>query len=270
LSRRRPSPDKRARQGRPPRRDRPSHPAEDLLRIGGLPAVQAVFQRQPERVERLFFTPERRREAAPFCAVLGQARKPFREVGADELAKVAGTVLHGGIVALARPKPLLDFDPGAATAPLLLVLDGVSNPHNFGAIVRTAAFFGLDRLVISSHPAQAGPSAAAHRVAEGGFEFVDLHRATNLPAALKRLRPRYRVVGTALGKGGGLASLPRDKPLALVLGNEERGLDGATLAACDQVVTLAGSGAVQSLNVAATAAILIHALRPLPAAGPSH
>ncbi len=222
--------------------------------------MQAVFQQQPERVERLFFTPERRREAAPFCAVLGRAHKPFREVGADELAKIAGTVLHGGIVALARPKPVLDFDPGTTAVPLLLVLDGVSNPHNFGAIVRTAAFFGLDRVVISGHPAQAGPSAAAHRVAEGGLEFVTVYRAANLPAALKRLRPRYRVVGTALGKGGALAALPRDKPLALVLGNEEQGLEDATLAACDQVVMLAGSGAVQSLNVAATAAILIHDL----------
>ena len=259
------------RQHRPPRRDGPDrgertrgerpHPAEDLIRIGGLPSVQALFKRSPERVERLFFLPERRREAEAFCAVLGRARKPYREVGSDELAKVAGTVLHGGIVALARPRPVLDFDPGTVSVPLLLVLDGVSNPHNFGAIVRTLAFFGLDRLVVSGHPAQAGPSAAAHRVAEGGLEFVEVYRATNLPAALKRLRPRYRVVGTALGKSGGLSSLPQDKPIALVLGNEEQGLDPATLAVCDQVLTLAGSGAVQSLNVAATAAILIHALK---------
>lgn len=223
--------------------------------------MQALFQRGAERVERLFFLPERRREAADFTAALAQVRKPFREVGAEELAKVAGTVLHGGIVALARPKPVRDFDPGAVAVPLLLILDGVGNPHNFGAIVRTAAFFGLDRVVISGHPGQAGPSAAAHRVAEGGFEFVDIQRAANLPQALKRLRPRYRVVGTALGRGAGLAALPRDKPVALVLGNEESGLDSATLAACDQVVTLSGSGAVQSLNVAATAAILIHALK---------
>lgn len=252
-----------------PRSKRAPRPAEDLLRVAGLPAVAALFQRGAERVERLFFLPERRREAAAFTATLARARRPFREVGAEELAKVAGTVLHGGIVALARPRPVRDFDPGAAAVPLLLVLDGVSNPHNLGAIVRTAAFFGLDRLVISGHPMQAGPSAAAYRVAEGGFEFVELHGAANLPAALKRLKPRYRVVGTALGRGGDLQALPRDKPIALVLGNEEHGLDAATLAACDQVVTLAGSGAVQSLNVAATAAILIHALQPPPAAGPS-
>ena len=263
---------------RPPfRRDRPKPQGtprgkpegDDLLRVGGLPAVQALFGRGAARVERLFFTPERRRDAEPFCATLSRVHKPWREVGADELAKIAGSQLHGGIVALARPKPVLDFDPGIEKARFLLVLDGVGNPHNFGAIVRTAAFFGLDRIVISGSPAQAGPSAAAHRVAEGGLEFVDVYRAANLPASLKRLRPRYRIIGTALGQGGDLRSLTRDKPIALVLGNEEKGLDAATLAVCDQVLTLPGSGAVQSLNVAATAAILIHALRPSAASEPS-
>jgi len=255
---------------RPPRRPNPAaRPEEELLRVGGLPAVQALFERGAARVERLFFTPERRRDATPFCATLSRMHKPYREVGVEELAKIAGTQLHGGIVALARPKPVLEFDPGIENARLLLVLDGVGNPHNFGAIVRTAAFFGLDRVVISGSKAQAGPSAAAHRVAEGGLEFVDVYRANNLPAALRRLRPRYRVVGTALGKGSPLVTLPRDKPIALVLGNEEKGLDAATLAVCDTLLTLPGSGAVQSLNVAATAAILIHALRPPPANAPS-
>lgn len=255
---------------RPPRRPpRTGNSDDELLRVGGLPAVQALFERGSARVERLFFTPERRRDATAFCAALGRVHRPYREVGAEELSKIAGTQLHGGIVALARPKPVLDFDPGTTVVKLLLVLDGVGNPHNFGAIVRTAAFFGLDRIVISGNPAQAGPSAAAHRVAEGGLEFVEVYRAANLPAALKRLRPRYRVIGTALGKGGDLTSVPGDKPIALVLGNEEKGLDPATLAVCDTVLTLPGSGAVQSLNVAATAAILIHALRPPPASAPS-
>jgi len=254
----------RVRRGRPSSGNRPGRPQDDLLRVGGLPAVTALFEKAPERVERLFFLPERRREATGFTAALGRAHKPYREVGTDELAKVAGTVLHGGIVALARPRPVLEFNPAAAAVPLLLILDGVGNPHNFGAIVRTAAFFGLDRIVISDHPSQAAPSPAAYRVAEGGLEFVDTYRAKSLPAVLRRLRPRFRVIGTALGQGKPLAALPRDKPLALVLGNEERGLDAATLAACDGLVTLPGVGRVQSLNVAAAAAILIHALSGKP------
>ena len=253
---------RRAKRARPPR-----PPGQiDLVRVAGSAAVAALFARSPERVERLFFGAERSNEAAAFCQRLSRLRKPYREVGADELARVAGTAMHGGIVALARPRPVLPFDPSEASgwisaAPLLVVLDGVSNPHNLGAIVRTAAFFGLDRIVISDHPLQAGPSDAAHRVAEGGLEFVQLYRATNLATALKRLKPAYRVIGTALGRGRTLAGFAPDRPVAIVLGNEEAGLDSAAIAACDDVVTLPGSGWVQSLNVSATAAILIHNLQ---------
>jgi TrmH RNA methyltransferase len=146
-------------------------------------------------------------------------------------------------------------------APLLL-LDGIGNPHNLGAIARTAAFFALPRIVLSDHPSQAGPSDASYRVAEGGLEYVELYRSVRFAQALQRLRRSYRVIGTAAGKGQSLeAVLDSEKPLALVLGNEEHGLPHATLAACDAIVTIPGAGFVQSLNVAASAAILLHALR---------
>ncbi len=249
---------------RPPRPRLRRPPGQiDLTRVAGLAAVSALFATSPERVERLFYLAERGGDVEAFCQELARRRKPFRRVAVDELARVAGTAMHGGVVALARPRPVLTFDAEAAeawrkTAPLLVALDGVGNPHNLGAIVRTAAFFGLDRLIISDHPAQAGPSDAAHRVAEGGLEFVQIYRAAGLPAALKRLKPAYRIVGTALGSGRPVEQLRLDRPIVLVLGNEESGLEPASLAACDEVVTLPGSGWVQSLNVASTAAILIH------------
>lgn len=250
---------------RPKQAPREPRERRDLARISGLPAVKALFQTAPERVERLFFLAELRRDVAEFCQVLAAARKPFREVGAEELAKVAGTALHGGVLAVAAPRATAVFDPVEASAaasgvPLLLCLDGVANPHNLGAIVRTAAFFGLDRLVLSDHPGQAGPSDAAHRVAEGGLQHVALYRAEHFAQCLKRLKPAYRVVGTALDRGRPLEDVPRDKPIALVLGNEEFGMNPAALAACDDVVRIEGAGRVQSLNVAATAAILVHAL----------
>jgi TrmH RNA methyltransferase len=264
---RKPRPDHRR-----PRHQRPGHREDgakprrtDALRVAGLAAVSALFQQAPERVERLFFLPDMGRAVGRFCQALGRAHKPYRQVDADELGRIAGTAMHGGVVALAKPRPVIPFDPAeaatwAATVPLLVVLDGIGNPHNLGAIARTAAFLGIDRLVISDDPAQASPSDAAYRVAEGGLEFVQVFRASALPSALQHLKPAYRVVGTALGRGRKPEALPRSA-IALVLGNEERGLSPATLHACDEVVTIPGSGWVQSLNVAATAAILMHALR---------
>ena len=93
------------------------------------------------------------------------------------------------------------------------------------------------------------------------MEHVRLYRATGFAKVLQQLKNSYRVLGTALGRGEPLDRLSSDgRPIAIVLGNEEEGLGAATLNACEGVATLAGSGRVQSLNVAATAAILIHEL----------
>jgi TrmH RNA methyltransferase len=196
--------------------------------------------------------------------MLAKARKPYREADSDELARIAGTVRHGGVVAVVRPRPLPKLDAQEIAGwphdgrPVLL-LDGIGNPHNLGAIVRSAGFFGVERIVLADRPEQALPSAASYRIAEGALDRVSLYRAP-LPDALRALRRHYRIVGTALGQGLPVGELRRDPPVALLLGNEESGLDQPTLALCDAVVTIPGSGAVQSLNVAAAAAVLLYML----------
>jgi RNA methyltransferase, TrmH family len=259
-------PRSQTRTARPPQDDRSRTKPAKLLRVAGLPAVTALFATAPHRVERLFFDQRMRAQVGDFCAELGRAHKPYRLVPADELERVAGSVMHGGVVALARPRPLPALDVGkvpnwARAGEPLLLLDGIGNPHNLGAIVRTAAFFGLPRIVLSDHPAQAAPSDASYRVAEGGLEYVELLRGVRFASTLQQLRRSYRVIGTAAEKGQPIEALQRaERPLAVVLGNEEQGLPPATLAACEAIVTIPGSGLVQSLNVAASAAIILQAL----------
>lgn len=246
----------------------------DLVPVCGLAAVEALFARDPGRVERLFFEPRFAAELAEPRRLLAQSRKPYREVAADEMARIAGTVRHGGVVAIARPRPLLPFEAKLAAGWArqgrpVVILDGVGNPHNLGAIIRSAAYFGIERAILAERPEQALPSAASYRIAEGALERVLLYRA-KLPAALGALqRGGFRLVGTAPDRGMKLRDFRSDRPVAIVLGNEERGVDPATLAMCDAIVTIAGIGAVQSLNVAAAAAILLYALtsasRPLRA-----
>lgn len=243
---------------------RPAPPrAPEPDRICGPVAVAALFAHRPQAVLRLFYLPTRRLEAGPFCAQLARTRKPYREVPAAELARIAGTTHHGGIVAIAQPRAVPAL-PGAEALPgkLLPVLDGIGNPHNLGAIARSAAFFGCEALVISGDPRQAGLSDSAWRTSEGGLEALSLYRAADLPAALASLAPRFLTVA-AVARGGeppeALAADPR--PVALVLGNEEQGLAAPTIAACARQVTLPGSGAVESLNVSVAAAVLMHALR---------
>lgn len=240
-------------------------PHEKLNKIAGLPAVAALFRHDPERAVRLFFDESMKQEAGSLFARMAAMHKPYRMVSKEELTRIAGTVLHGGIVAVARPKPLLELDlveaaRWANAGQSLFILDGVGNPHNLGAIVRTLAFFGLKRLVISDHPTQAAPSDAAYRVAEGGLESVSVYRVPRLPRVLRGLKAHFRVVGTALTRQAiPIGELPADsRPLAMVLGNEEDGLPAQTLAACEVIATIPGRGTVQSLNVSAAAAILVY------------
>lgn len=236
----------------------------DLICVCGLAAVEALFARGAARVERLFFEPRLARALAGPRRALAKTHKPYREAEADELARIAGTLRHGGVVAVARPNPPAPLDPGLAAGWArdgrpLVILDGIGNPHNLGAIARSAAYFGVARVVLAERPDQALPSAASYRIAEGALDRVTLYRASLL-AALPALQRFYRIVGTALEGGAPLAGLRRDRPVALILGNEESGVDPAVLALCDAVVTIPGSGRVQSLNVAAAAAVLLYAL----------
>jgi TrmH RNA methyltransferase len=141
---------------------------------------------------------------------------------------------------------------------LLLVLDGIGNPHNLGAIARSAAFFGVDAMLIGEGVGHAMPSDAAYRTAEGGLELLDLYKSRNLPNVLAAIDGHYRTVATSLSREAiTIAELPRDRPIALVLGNEENGISAPVLEACRRHVRIAGSGRVQSLNVAQAAAVML-------------
>ena len=234
------------------------------LRLCGLPTVRARFQRDAGSIQRLFFDAPTGRKLGVMCKALAAARKVYRCVEPAELEKIAGTVHHGGVVAIV-PGPLLrapradDLSRWAARRVPVLVLDRIGNAHNLGAIARTSAFFGLEHLVLPADPAAAAPNDAAYRVAEGGLEHLTLWRVPEITPFLGQLRAvGYDVVGAA-ARGGRLEERATVAQ-ALVLGNEEHGLAPEVAAACTRLVTLPGSGRMESLNVSVAAGILIHAL----------
>lgn len=239
--------------------------SDDSIRICGARAVMALFAARPDAIRRLFFTREMAETARPICTQLARTRRPFRQVGEEELQRIAGTLHHGGLVAAVAPRTIRAPTPDdvrrwAAARAKLLVLDGVSNPHNFGAILRTAAFLGVDQVVLSERPEQALPSEAAIRVAEGGLEHVTLWRPPALAPFLRTLKMHFRTIA-ASPRGTPLGSLgPDRRPPALVLGNEEQGLSPAVARECDALVAIPGTGAIESLNVSVAAGILMHAL----------
>lgn len=233
-------------------------------RICGLPAVRARFERRPDSILRLYFDYPTGRKIGALCKGLAAARKIYRCVEPSELEKVGGTVHHGGIVAVVSADRPVRVRPGepetwAARKEPVLVLDRIGNAHNLGAIARTAAFFGIGRMVLSDTPDSARPNDAAYRVAEGALEAVDVRLEPDLPSFLRALAAAgYDVAGAAV-RGGKAAGSNAIGPSAraLVVGNEEHGLAPEVAAVCTRLVTIPGRGPVESLNVSVAAAVLM-------------
>jgi RNA methyltransferase, TrmH family len=232
------------------------------LVICGLKAVRSRFEIDSDSVKRLFFTRATAVHVGDLCRWMAQERLVYRCVEPDELERISGSIHHGGIVVVVDPPeirvPTLDEVRFWATqGETLLLLDRISNVHNLGAIIRSAAFFGVTKVIVPDHPQAAFPTEATYRIAEGGLDHVEVLCVDHLASFIRAVRPFYYVVGAATR--GGRPDLIRktDRPCALTLGNEEQGLSPEVASACEQLITLAGAGRVESLNVSATAAILI-------------
>lgn len=244
---------------------KPAAPRITEINVCGWQAVSTLFARHPDDILRLFFDPAAGKRAGEMCSWLAKHKRIYRQVPPAELERVAGTVHHGGIVAVIAERPLRRvtrevLDQWAREKAPLLLLDRVSNANNLGALVRTAAYFGVKSVVIPDAPGQALPGEAAYRVAEGGMEFVEFHRVPSLPEFCHELKRTHYLIGTSL-RGTQLSpreiaarGLPR--PPALVLGNEEKGIAPGVATACDRLVKIPGADTVESLNVSAAAAVL--------------
>ena len=154
---------------------------------------------------------------------------------------------------------------GQSTAPALwLALDQLQDPHNVGAIFRTAAFFGV-RGIVLTRDRSAPLSATVYDVAAGGLEYVPFAVETNLSRAISQAKDAgLWILGASEHADQDVADVPRDRPWLLVLGNEERGLRRLTIDRCDSVCRLAPRGAIRSLNVSVAAAVLMATLSRMP------
>lgn len=236
--------------------------------ICGLSAVRSRFAAAPLTIKRLFFTQDMAPDIGDICRALAEARHAYRCVEPEDLERISGSVHHGGIVAVVERPQLRAPEPReirewAARGEPLLILDCIGNPHNLGAIIRSAAYFGVTRLVLADHPLAALPTDSTYRIAAGGLDHLHVYLVRDMVLFLREVRRDYQVVGAATS-GGDTSFHSPDRPVALVLGNEEEGLADEVVEECDRLITIPGSGYVESLNVSAAAAILLRDLSRLP------
>lgn len=241
---------------------RPPPSGEPIDSVHGLRAGLAVFARRRDDVLRVAHTRSVRHEVGELARWAVSRRVPIVEVTDTELDRLAESTHHEGLCVVARPRRWLSVqelaDALARARGLAIALDRVRNPYNVGAILRSAAFLGLDAALLgapSPHPALA---PAAVRVAEGAAEHIELARTTDLGETLSRLQSRgVHVVGADGRSTTSALGFAFRRPAVLVMGHEREGLGNRVRDRCDAVVSIPGSGRVESLNVSVAAGILM-------------
>jgi TrmH RNA methyltransferase len=234
----------------------------DEQRLYGINACLALFQRRPETLRKVYLTESRLGDLKPVLAWCVSKKLGYRVVTNEDLDKLASTKHHEGVCFdVLRREPLtvdelIALLPAAPKPVAVVVLDGVGNPHNFGAMLRSAANFGVAAVVIPADSTLA-LSGAACRVAEGGAEAVELARAAPGENVLARLRGAgFGIVATVPRAGEALYETALPARLGLLFGAEGEGLSASMIAGADVRVTVPGTGKVESLNISASAAVL--------------
>lgn len=233
--------------------------------IFGLHAVRTLLQQRPERAALLVL--QKGRDDARVNELVQLAESKSIKVewrDGRELDRLAGSERHQGAclhihsLGVLGEGALDDLLEATTAPPLLLVLDGVQDPHNLGACLRTADAAGVTAVIVPKDRA-AGLSATVRKVASGAAETVPLIQVTNLARTLRWLKEReIWIVGTDDEAVDSIHASQLTGPLALVLGAEGSGLRRLTRENCDLLVRIPMRGVVESLNVSVAAGVLLY------------
>lgn len=251
-----PPPDRRIAAAAParPRAPQSAGPGADFVRIYGFHSVEAALKAPRRELIRLYATEAAAERLSPAIAARGVE---MRIATGEEIAGcLPRDAVHQGVLLEARPLAPIGLSDLPETG-LVLVLDQITDPHNVGAILRTAAAFAVDALVTTERHSPDFSGALA-KSASGGLEHVPIAVETNLARALTEMGEMgYLRVGLDSEGAASLADATLSRPLALVLGAEGKGLRRLTRERCDVMARLDLPGAIKSLNVSNACAVAL-------------
>jgi 23S rRNA (guanosine2251-2'-O)-methyltransferase len=231
----------------------------------GFNAIQEALHVGTRQIETIWLAERKEGKRLRQVMALAAARgTPVEVVPPARLSEVAGTTAHQGIVAFVASTSLLTFDQLTARLtiqspiPPIVVLDGVKDPRNLGAIIRSAAAFGIGGVMMPERRA-VGITATVAKAAAGGLEHVAVAEVINISQSLERLkRLGFWIVGADEQAEDSCRTFAFPTPLALVLGGEEAGISPLVKRHCDALVSIPVHGQLRSLNVAVAAAVLFY------------
>lgn len=218
---------------------------------------------QAGRGNKLFLQEDARGEKIEQLKGLAQTQSvPVKWVPKQKLDTLSDHGVHQGILLAITPYQYLTLDElmeqaAAVEAPFLLILDSLEDPHNFGSILRTADASGVNGVVIPKHRS-VGITPVVTKASTGAVEYVPIARVTNLSQTIKQLKDAgYWIFGTDMN-GTAYHQWKVDGPIALIIGNEGRGMSAGLKKEVDEMLTIPMTGHVQSLNAGVAAGLLMY------------
>lgn len=231
--------------------------------IYGIHAVKAFLDNAPERLIEVYVLKGREdKRLVPLLSQLQRLGISIQQLNRQNLDNKAQGEVHQGIIARIVPAKELNENDLAQILttkqhPFLLILDGVTDPHNLGACLRTADAAGVDAVIVPKDKS-AQLTSIARKVASGAAETVPLIRVTNLARTMRELQENnVWIVGTAGEATENLYQVKLTGPIALVMGAEGDGMRRLTREHCDQLISIPMAGSVSSLNVSVATGICL-------------
>ena len=244
------------------------------LAVCGFAAVKKLEKKHNDKIQRLYFTEDVAPLFGGLCKTLAKNKKPYNKVkDTVELEKLSGTVHHQGVVAMIDYPELEQIDTDIIADWVYneedaILLDHIGNANNFGAIVRSAVFFGIKNIIIPMDEGQSYITTSSYRVAEGGMEYVNIYTVQNIERLLTAVSGKMIKIGTSLKAKKEVSAIREMGPKSklIILGNEEKGISRGVEKLCDELVIIPFSGMkegfkepfVDSLNVAQASSVIFY------------
>ncbi len=236
--------------------------SRDDLVFGRNPVFELV--KAGAEIDKILVAKELRSDKIAFILSKARERKiVVREVPQQKLDYICGGGNHQGVAAMlpartyCTTEEILDFAKEKSQPPFIIICDGIEDPHNLGAIIRTAEAAGAHGIIIPKNRS-VGLNATVAKASSGALEYMKIAKVTNLTATLKKLKNNGLWIYAADMDGSDYAKTDLSGPVALVLGGEGSGVSRLVKENCDGVLSLPMYGSVNSLNVSVAGAILMY------------
>lgn len=228
---------------------------KEEIKIFGIRAVHALFARRPDAIRKVYLSKKLTKEFSDLMIFCRDRRMAYKIVGEDDLERVSASLHHEGVVVIAEPAVTFSLDElhdqvKDQRKVKIILLESVENPHNLGAIIRTAAFFGVQGIVIASSSTRQ-LSAATYRTSEGAAEHIPVVFVKDPEGAVKFFKSKvFSLIATSPHAKTNIYDAKFPDRLVFIFGAEGSGLTPGTMKKATLSISIPGSGAVESLNVA--------------------